>query len=249
MKVSIITVCYNSEATIEATIKSVLAQSHSDIEYLVVDGASTDNTLAIIEKYKSKISKLISEKDSGMYYAINKGIALASGDVIAILNSDDVYANQHVIANVVAEFVSTGADSIYGDLQYVSRDNSDKIIRHWKSKPYCADLFFKGWMPPHPAFFVKRFCYEKFGCFNTGFKISADYELMLRLLYKYKITTSYIPQVLVKMKTGGLSNVTIKSRLQANLEDRKAWKINELKAGSMTLIFKPLSKLRQFFNK
>ena len=249
MKVSVITVCFNSEATIEATIRSVLEQDYNDIEYIVVDGKSTDKTLAILEKYRGKISKLVSERDEGMYFAINKGIALATGDIVSILNSDDFFANDKIISRVVEEFKNTKADCLYGDLQYVSRKNTKKIIRHWKSKPFEPELFLKGWMPPHPTFFVKRKCYEQFGIFNTSFRISADYELMLRFLYKHRILTSYIPEVLVKMRTGGISNVTLMSRVKANREDRRAWKINGLKPGNFTLLAKPLSKLRQFLKK
>ncbi|TAL63220.1 MAG: glycosyltransferase [Bacteroidetes bacterium] len=249
MKISIITVCYNSEATLEATICSVIEQDHADIEFIVVDGESTDKTTSIIEKYKKKITRHISEKDDGMYFAVNKGISLATGDAVGILNSDDVYADNRVISRVVKEFQLTKTDCIYGDLQYISRDKPEKVIRRWKSKSYHPTLFLKGWMPPHPTFFVKRSCYHEFGNFNTSFSISADYELMLRFLYKHKATASYIDKVLVKMRTGGISNVSLNSRITANREDRRAWKINGLKAGILTLLLKPLSKLRQFFGR
>ena len=247
MKVSIITVCYNSEATLEDTIRSVIEQDYPDIEYIVIDGSSTDKTLSILEKYKSKISKLVSEKDEGMYFAINKGIALATGEIVGILNSDDFFANGRIISRVVKEFETKKIVSAYGDLQYVSRENTQKIIRHWRSNMFKPELFLKGWMPPHPSFFVKRKCYEQFGTFNTSFTISSDYELMLRFLYKHKITTSYIPEVIVKMRTGGISNITFMSRVTANREDRRAWKINGLKPGRLTFVAKPLSKLKQFF--
>lgn len=249
MKVSIITVCFNSEDTIEATIQSVLNQDYDDIEYIIVDGRSTDKTISIIEKYRSRIAKFISEKDDGIYFAINKGINEATGEVIGILHADDFYADEKIISYVVNEFSEKKTDSVYGDLQYVSRHNLQKIVRNWKSGVYDAKLFLKGWMPPHPAFFVKKKCYTQFGLFNTLFSISADYELMLRFLYKHKITTSYIPEILVKMRTGGKSNVTFKNRIKANKEDRLAWKINGLNPGKMTAILKPLSKLKQFFSK
>lgn len=166
--------------------------------------------------------------------------------MVGILNSDDFYANEKIISRVVKEFETKETDSVYGDLQYLSRENPKKIIRHWKSNPYNAKLFLKGWMPPHPTFFLMRKWYEQFGNFNTSFSISADYELMLRFLYKHKITSSYIPEVLVRMRTGGISNVTYKSRIKANKEDRLAWKINGLKPAPFTLILKPLSKLRQY---
>ena len=246
MKISIITVCFNSEDTIESTIQSVLNQDYKNIEYILVDGKSTDKTISIIDKYKSRLFKIISEKDEGIYFAINKGIRAATGDVVGILHADDFYADEKIISRVVKEFSEKKTDSVYGDLQYVSRNNPQKIFRSWKSCPYHSKLFLKGWMPPHPAFFVKRKYYEQFGFFNTSFTISADYELMLRFLYKHKITSSYIPEVLVKMRTGGKSNVSIKNRLKANREDLLAWKINGLKPSLFTLVLKPLSKLWQF---
>lgn len=249
MKVSIITVCFNSEDTIEDTIQSVLCQEYSDIEYIIVDGKSTDKTISIIETYKPRITKIISEKDEGIYFALNKGIEAAKGEVIGILHADDFYATPKIISRVVHEFSEKITDSIYGDLQYVDRNNTEKIFRNWKSGPYQSKRFLQGWMPPHPTFFVKREFYTQFGAFNTMFSISADYELMLRFLYKNKITASYIPEVLVKMRTGGKSNVTFKNRRKANKEDRLAWKINGLKPGKITVLLKPLSKLRQFFSK
>lgn len=248
MKVSIITVCYNSGSTIESTIRSVLMQDYNDIEYIVIDGKSSDETVSIIQKYKNRISTFISEKDNGMYFALNKGIAMASGDIIGFLHADDFYPDEKIISHVVNEFQASNCKCVYGDLQYVDRNNDRKIIRNWKSKPFQKKLFLQGWMPPHPTFFAKRECYTKFGDFNTLFSISADYELMLRFLYKNNLPASYIPKVLVKMRTGGISNVSYKSRLLANREDRMAWKTNGLKPNSFTLVLKPLSKLRQFFS-
>lgn len=247
MKISIITVCFNNEATIEDTIRSVQEQDYPNIEYIIVDGKSTDSTLQLIDKYKNKISKIISEKDEGMYFAINKGISVASGDVIGILNADDFYANEKIISTVMKEFSEKKIDSVYGDLQYVHREDTQKIFRNWKSKSFDPKLFLLGWMPPHPTFFVKRKCYEKFGLFNTSLTISADYEIMLRFLFKQKISSIYISKVLVKMRTGGLSNLSLKNRIKANKEDRLAWKLNGLQPTSLTMILKPLSKLKQFF--
>jgi len=249
MKVSIITVCRNSETAIETAIQSVLNQDYKNIEYIIIDGKSTDKTISIIEKYKLRISKFVSEKDEGMYFAINKGIQLSTGDVIGILNADDFYSNEKIVSRIVKEFETKNSDCIYGDLQYVSQDNPLKIFRHWKSQSFDSKLFLKGWMPPHPTFFVKKFCYEKFGLFNTTFSISADYELMLRFLYKNKITSSYIPEVLVKMRTGGISNASLKSRIKANREDKLAWKINGLKPAPFTFLVKPLSKVTQYFKR
>jgi len=246
MKVSIITVCYNSNDTIESTIQSVVSQNYNNIEYIIVDGLSTDDTLKIVEQYKSKISKVISEKDNGIYDALNKGITAASGDIIAILHADDFYANENVISKVVNEFIQNNVDAVYGDLQYVDKQDTKKIKRNWISGVYQKQNFLKGWMPPHPSFFVKKECYDKFGLFNTTLKSAADYELMLRFLYKHNCSVVYIPYVLVKMRVGGKSNASLINRIKANREDKMAWKINGLSPGIFTFIRKPLSKLGQF---
>ncbi|MBL7884267.1 MAG: glycosyltransferase [Bacteroidia bacterium] len=249
LKVSVITVCYNSAETIESTIRSVIAQTYSNIEYIIVDGKSTDDTLAIIEKYKVNVSKLISEKDNGIYDALNKGIAIATGEVIAIIHADDFYNTQTVISDVVKVMEGSESDCVYGDLQYVDRLNTSIVKRNWISEEYKKENFLKGWMPPHPAFFAKRKCYEDYGVFNTSFKSAADYELMLRFLYKYNCSVAYMPKVLVKMRVGGKSNVTLANRIKANREDKRAWIINDLKPSALTFIRKPLSKIGQFLKK
>lgn len=248
LKVSVITVCYNSAETIEATIRSVVSQDYNNIEYIIVDGKSSDNTSHILEKYKGQVSKIISEKDEGIYFAINKGIAAATGDIIAILHADDFYASNQVIYSVVKIFNDKQTDTVYGDLQYVDRYETLKVTRHWKAGEYIPGLFLKGWMPPHPAFFVRKTCYEKYGVYNTQLKSAADYELMLRLLHKHSCSTTYIPEVLVKMRVGGKSNRTLLNRIKANREDKKAWLMNGLKPGMFTFILKPLSKIGQFFS-
>jgi glycosyltransferase involved in cell wall biosynthesis len=248
-KVSIITVCYNSEKTIEDTIKSVINQSYPNIEYIVIDGVSNDNTLAIISKYKDKITKIVSEKDKGIYDAINKGIRLATGDIIANLNSDDFYIDNNVIADVVATFENEKTDTLYADLYYVDAVDTNKIVRYWKSKQYKEGLFLKGWMPPHPTFFVKKEVYQKYGLFDLQFKSAADYEIMLRFIHRFKTSIAYLPRVIVKMRVGGVSNANLKNRIKANQEDRRAWEVNGLKPTAFTLIFKPLSKLLQFVRK
>lgn len=249
MKVSIITVCYNSEATIEDTVKSVLSQNHHETEYIIVDGKSTDDTLNIINKYRDQVDHFISEKDNGIYDAMNKGLALATGDVIGILNSDDLYSDQDVITNIVNTFKASGADAVYADLVYVDKKNTSEIKRYWKAGSYSSGLFKHGWMPPHPTFFVKKDIYDKFGKFNLQLKSAADYEIMLRFIHKHKIKVAYFPEVIIKMRAGGVSNVSIKNRLKANREDRLAWRINGLKPGLFTLYLKPLLKLGQFFRK
>ena len=247
MKISIITICFNSSATIENAIRSVLSQTCLNVEYIIVDGKSTDKTLEVISKYKDRIAKIVSEKDEGIYFALNKGIALATGDVIGLLHSDDFYANEKILARVADEFNKRNVESVYGDLQYVNKNNVAKIFRHWKAGEYNEGIFIKGWVPPHPTFFVKKSVYEKLGTFNTQLKTAADYELMLRFLHKHKITTSYIPEVLVKMRVGGKSNVSLKNRIKANREDRLAWELNGVEPGFFTFLSKPLSKISQFF--
>jgi len=247
--VSIITVVLNRKDTIEFAIKSVLGQSYRNIEYLIVDGGSTDGTLEIINKYKDKFSKFISEKDKGIYDGMNKGIRMAKGEIIGILNSDDIYASDNVIEEVVKTMEESNADCCWGDLVYVDAKDTNKIIRYWKSSEYEPGKFRKGWMPPHPTFFVKKWVYEKYGYFNLDFPIAADYELMLRLLEKYKVSSCYIPKVLVKMRTGGKSNRTLVNIIKANIECYKARKIDGLKPNPITVVLKPLSKVFQYFNK
>jgi len=248
MKVSVITVTYNSAQTVEDTIKSVVNQDYKDIEYIIIDGLSKDNTLEIVNKYNTKIAKVISEKDHGIYDAISKGIKNATGDIVVALNSDDMYASNDVITKVVELFKSSHADAVYGDLNYVDRFDTSKVIRKWKSGIYKKGHFLKGWMPPHPTFFVRNYCYQKYGSFNLTLRSAADYELMLRFIHKHEIKVAYLPKLIVKMRAGGQSNVSFKNRFKANREDRKAWEINGLKPGLLTLLRKPLSKIKQYFH-
>lgn len=226
-----------------------MSQTYTNIEYIIIDGLSTDNTLEIVTKYKDKITKIVSEKDNGLYDAINKGIKLATGDIIANLNSDDFYIDNNVIADVVEKIEKENTDSLYADLYYVDAIDTNKVVRHWKSGNYKHGLFYKGWMPPHPTFFVKKSVYEKYGTFNLQLKSAADYEIMLRFIHKYKIKISYLPRVVVRMRIGGVSNVSLLNRIKANREDKQAWLINDLKPKPYTLLFKPLSKLGQFLKK
>lgn len=246
MKISIITIAYNSEETIEDTILSVLAQSHKDIEYIVVDGASKDGTMDIVNKHQAGIARIISEPDKGIYDAMNKGVLAATGDVIGILNSDDFYADNDVIKDVNTAFDKSDIEGLYADLVYVDRNNPTRVVRNWKSGDYRPGLFLKGWMPPHPTFFVKKGCYDQLGIYNTTLKSAADYELMLRFIHKGKIKLGYLPRIITKMRLGGQSNVSLKNRIRANQEDRKAWEMNGLKPGPFTLIRKPLGKIKQY---
>ena len=249
LKISIITVCYNNVDTLEDTIKSVQSQTYPNIEYIIVDGASTDGTSGIIDKNKNSIAKFVSEKDAGIYFAINKGLKMATGDVIGLLHGDDFYSDNSIIAKVAAAFDKSGADCVYGDLQYVERNNPDKITRSWVAGQYRTGLFLKGWMPPHPTFFIKKECIQIYGDYNTTLRQASDYEFMLRMLHKNNLKVHYLPEVIVKMKTGGISNKTLTGRIKNNIEDRRAWKINNLRPGFLTLFIKPLGKIGQFFKR
>lgn len=246
MKISVITVVFNNERTIKSTIDSVIGQSYPEVEYIVIDGGSTDKTIDIIRSYGKKVSKLISEKDEGIYDAMNKGIKAAEGDVICFLNSDDFYVDNQVLEKVAGIFNTKKVDSCYGDLYYVDKNDINKVIRLWRSQPYKKGIFRRGWYPPHPSFFVKKYIFDKYGGFNLKFKISADYELTLRFLEKYSISSYYLPEVLVKMRVGGESNRNILNILKANYECYKAWQENGLKYNIIDAITKPFNKARQY---
>ena len=226
-----------------------MEQGYKNIEYIIIDGGSTDGTIDIINKYKDRVVKFVSEKDKGIYDGMNKGIKLATGDIIGILNSDDLYANKNVVKTMVRTMEEKNADVCWGDLVYVNAKNIDKVIRYWKSSEHKQGKFKNGWMPPHPTFFVKKWVYEKYGKFNLDFPISADYEIMLRFLEKYKVKSCYVPQILVKMRIGGKSNKSIKNIIKANIECYKAWDVNGLKINSLRIFLKPLSKIPQYFKR
>ncbi len=249
MKVSIITAVYNNRTYISDAIESVLAQDYEQLEYIVIDGGSTDGTLEVIRQYENKISVLVSEPDRGLYDALNKGLKLATGDVIGFLHADDMYAKPTAVSQIVETFQLQGCDTAYSDLLYVEAEDTAKIVRYWQAAAYTEDSFLKGWMPPHPTFFVKREIYQRYGSYKTDMRISADYELMLRLLHKHHVSTAYLPEITVKMRTGGVSNASLLSRWKANMEDRMAWEVNNLKPYFYTLYAKPFSKLLQYFKR
>lgn len=248
MKISLITATYNSASTLRDTLQCVQQQDYPHIEHIIMDGRSTDDTLKIAGEFPH-IAKIFSEKDKGIYDAMNKGIAAATGDVIGILNSDDLYAHSKVIATVARAFENPEVQCSYADLEYVQRDNTDKVVRTWKSGRYTKSSFYFGWMPPHPTFFVRRTVYEKAGLFNLSLGSAADYELMLRILLKYEIPAAYINQVMVKMRMGGVSTASLRNRIEANRRDRLAWKVNGLDPYFFTLYMKPLRKLGQFLKR
>ncbi len=244
MKVSIITATYNSAATVADSIRSVQQQSYQNIEHIIIDGVSKDDTLSIVHAMHQ--GTLVSEKDKGIYDAMNKGIAITNGEIIGILNSDDYYADDRIIEKVVNLFANTGCDAVYGDLLYVDNTDLSKVKRKWIAGKHNKRSFLFGWMPPHPTFFVKKKIYDQHGVFNLQLGTAADYELMLRFIYKQGIRVSYLNEVIVKMRTGGVSNKTVQNRWRANQHDKQAWLINDLKPYWFTTILKPVRKIVQF---
>jgi glycosyltransferase involved in cell wall biosynthesis len=246
VKVTIITATYNSAATIADTLVSVKTQTYPDIEHVVIDGCSKDGTLDIVKK-SGHVNHVLSEPDEGIYDAMNKGIKLASGDIIGILNSDDFYPDDQVIADVVSHFEKTGCDALYADLVYIDPEKNGRIIRKWKSGGFNRNNFLRGWMPPHPTFFVRRSVYERFGVFDTRLKSAADYELLLRFLYLKQVSACYLPRVTVHMRAGGMSNRSLKNRIKAHFEDYRAWSFNGIKPKWYTIVLKPMRKVLQYF--
>lgn len=246
MKISVITVCFNSAGTIADALRSVAAQTHPDIEHIVVDGASRDDTLRVISAHSASVSKLVSEPDAGIYDAMNKGIALATGDYVGFLNADDMLASPSALAALAAAASDAGgADAVYGDLSYVGQDRTDRVIRHWKSGAFRRSRLGFGWMPPHPTFYVKRSTLENFGGFDLRFKIAADYDFMLRCLSRPGVCVAYVPEVIVRMRMGGASNRSLKALLQKSREDLTALRNNRI-GGAATLFCKNARKLPQF---
>lgn len=248
LKVSIITVTYNSAKFVDDCINSIIRQNYKNIEYIVVDGNSTDGTVDIIKKYSAYITKWISEEDNGMYEALNKGMQLATGDIVGILNSDDVLASADVISEIVNCFQQNNVDSLYGDLVYVDPFDLQKVLRFWKGLPYNRRRFKYGWMPAHPTFYIRRELIEKFGGYESHYFTAADFEFMARYLFRFKISSYYLPKLIVKMRAGGASNESFSRRLKANQRDYLAMKKNKIPFPLIVSILKPLIKMPQFYN-
>jgi glycosyltransferase involved in cell wall biosynthesis len=246
MKISIITVVYNAEPYIKDCIESVINQSYQSIEYIIIDGGSTDQTLNIIEKYKQNVTHLVSEKDQGLYDAINKGIKLASGEVIGLLNADDMLVGSHVVTKIAKAFAGReGIQAVYGDLNYVTADKR-KIVRQWRSRQADSKDIEKGWMPAHPTLYLKRELFKSFGNYALDMGTAADYDLILRFFHTYKLKAIYLPLLMVNMRTGGVSNRNVSSLIDALKNDYKALLRNKIPNPVWVLLTKKLSKLRQF---
>lgn len=249
VKVSIITVVYNNAYTITNAIESVLSQDYSNIEYIVIDGQSTDGTVEKIISYKQYITHFISEPDKGIYDAMNKGLKLATGDIVGILNSDDFYARDTIISEVISEFQKKEVDLVFGDIVYVKPNNLDKITRYYSSANFNPEKFAWGWMPAHPSCFLKREVYEKYGYFKTDYKIAADYEILTRFMAKHKIPYAYIPKVFVKMRTGGVSTANLKSNLILNQEIVRACRENGINTNLYKVFLKYFTKVFQLIKR
>lgn len=247
MKFSIITVSINSAATIESTLSSVAGQTHSNIEHIIVDGGSTDGTLDIINRYRSGLSHVISEPDNGIYDAMNKGLALANGEVVGILNSDDLYAGPRVIERIAGIFSDPAIDACYADLVYVRPENLEQVVRYYSGAGFIPDKFAWGWMPPHPTFFVRRALYEQYGVFKTDYKIAADFELTARFLSSHNVRYAYLPEVTVLMRTGGVSTRNLRSNWILNREILRACAENGIETSIFKVYSKYFRKVAQLF--
>jgi glycosyltransferase involved in cell wall biosynthesis len=246
MKVSIITPTYNSSKTIIDCIDSIINQTYSSIEHIICDGGSSDNTIEVINKTPNRIAKLISEKDNGIYDAMNKGILNSTGDIIGILNSDDFLAGPDIIEKIVSAFKQYGCDATYGNLDFVSSSDPGRIVRHWKSSKYKAGKFKSGWNPPHPTLYVRKEVYEKFGLFDITLNVSADFEMMLRLIEKHKIRVHFIDKTIVKMRYGGESTGSLRKIIRGNRNIIKAFRKNEIEVSRLYTVIRILPKLKEF---
>jgi glycosyltransferase involved in cell wall biosynthesis len=253
VKVSLITVCRNVSPVIAETLESILAQTHPDIELIVIDGASTDGTVETLNGYRNApgrrgIDILVSEPDTGIYDAMNKGLARATGEIIGFVNAGDLLMTPETIAHVVAAFQRSHADAVYGDIIMVDEKDIYKVHRTWLSGTYHRENFRKGWMPPHVGTFIRKSVYDRFGHFNTDLRIGADYEILLRFLYRHQVPTIHLREVLVRFRLGGMSNGNLKQILRANREVRRSWGLNGLQAPPLLVTRKLWSKVMQFFH-
>lgn len=247
-RISVITAVFNRASTLGQALESVHAQTWPDVEHIVIDGGSTDGSLAILRRHSAAISQLVSEPDKGLYDALNKGIRACSGDVVGFMHADDQFATVGTLAKVAASFEDDSVEAVYGDLVYVKKEDPDKVVRYWRAGPYEREQLAQGWMPPHPTFYVRRDLYSRFGMFDTNFQIAADYDSMLRMLWGGRIKAAYIPEVLVRMRTGGISNKSVLNIYRKSREDYAAMRQNGL-GGFGTVLLKNLKKLPQFLDK
>ena len=246
MKISVITAVRDSALTVREAIESVQAQQHAEVEHLIIDGASTDGSLAVIEAVADEETRVVSEADDGLYHALNKGLTLATGDVLGVMHSDDVYADDQVLSSVASAFEDPAVDAVYGDLEYVARDDPGRVVRRWRAGEFDQVCLRRGWMPPHPTLFLRRSVIEEYGAYDTTYRISADYDAVLRYFSTPGFRARYVPRVLVRMRTGGLSNGSLRALVRKGREDRLALRRSGI-GGAGTLLLKMSRKLPQFF--
>jgi glycosyltransferase involved in cell wall biosynthesis len=245
LRISVITATFNCAGTVGEALSSVHAQTWPGVEHIVIDGASSDGTLEVIERHRPGIAKLVSEPDLGIYDALNKGIRQASGDVVGFMHADDTFASRETLEHVASAFEDPSVGAVYGDLIYVSKSDSSQVVRYWRAGPYRRSRLANGWMPPHPTFYVRREHYARYGMFDTRYAIAADYENMLRLLWRDFIHAAYVPEVLVRMRMGGMSNRSLLSLAQKSREDFAALRQHGL-GGLQGVFLKNVTKLPQF---
>ncbi|HSV36419.1 MAG TPA: glycosyltransferase family 2 protein [Ramlibacter sp.] len=245
LHISVITAVFNRAATIGEALRSVHEQTWPTVEHIVIDAGSTDGTLSVLKQHQSQIAKLVSEPDNGVYDALNKGIARASGDVVGFMHADDVFASSRSLEKVAAAFDDPSVEAVYGDLVYVKKHDATRVVRYWRAGQYQRDQLAHGWMPPHPTFYVRRSVYERFGAFDTRYRIAADYENMLRILWGGGVRTAYVPEVLVRMRSGGISNKSLRNVVHKSYEDFSALRQNGIGA-LQALLLKNVTKLPQF---
>jgi len=248
MKISVVTAVFNRRETVAHAIESLQAQTYSSYEHVVQDGGSSDGTLDVIAGLSDENTSLVSEADAGIYDAINKGIQRAEGDVIGLMHSDDFFASDQVLENIAQAFEDRSVDGVYGDLQYVSSEDPGKTVRHWRAGTFHPKRLRQGWMPPHPTLYLRRDVFERLGLYDTSFRIAADYDAMLRYFAQGGIRTAYIPEVLVKMRVGGVSNRSLRHIVRKSREDYRAIRRNDI-GGLSTLMLKNFSKIGQFIVK
>ena len=249
MKITTITVCFNSAETIVDTLQSVSDQTYPTVEHIVVDGASSDNTKALIEVHGKHVAKLVSEPDSGIYDAMNKGLALATGDVVGFLNSDDIYADPRALERVAQAFTDPEVGAVYGDIVFVARQDTSHVVRLWTSRSYTAGLCSRGWMPPHPSLYVRRSVYDKYGGYDLAFPAAADFEMALRLLDIERVSSVYVPTIQVRMRMGGQSTRSIRNIISGSREVSRACRKHGLPGGIRFAVARLLVKLPQFLQR
>ena len=248
LTISVVTAVFNRRGTIADALESVLSQRHPLVETIIVDGGSQDGTLDVLEEYRPRLAKMVSERDDGIYDALNKGIRMSSGDVVGFLHADDLFADDEALSRVAAAFADPTVDAVYGDLVYVQKENVDRIVRLWRAGTFTRASLRRGWMPPHPTFYVRRSVYEKLGGFDTRYRIAADYDCMLRFLFAARIKVTYVPAIMVRMRVGGVSNGSLGNMVRKSSEDYRIVRANAV-GGLATVILKTTRKLHQFWHR